>query len=402
MPSCLRAINYYSDQKITGRLNFQSPPHTQWSIYYRLGRIAWATSSIHPHRRFLRHLYHSVHNQIPFKDINLSVTSLEDPWEYQIINAVSQQQRLSQEQVFSLVEGAVKEILFALIQQAATEQLNIKYELYNFFSPKLILLNTDQCLEHVNREWSAWYSKGLNEFSPNLAPIIKQEQKLREQTSDKVYQNLRSLVNGKWTLRELAVLMNKDLIAVTKSLLPYYREGIIDLVKVPDWHLSAFPLFNAVKKSQSPSQAEKPLIACIDDSAQIGQLMEQIVTEAGYNFIGIQDPLQALTILMKRQPDLIFLDLIMPVINGYELCAQMRRLSSFKTTPIVILTSHDGIVERVRARISEATGFLSKPIKARNVAAILQKYIPRPQPQQPEREMKKNQASTKSLTQLFS
>ncbi len=211
MPSCLRAINYYSDQKITGRLNFQSPPHTQWSIYYRLGRIAWATSSIHPHRRFLRHLYHSVHNQIPFKDINLSATSLEGPWEYQIITVLSKQQRLSQEQIFSLVEGAVNEILFDLIQQAATEQLNFKYELYNFFSPTLILLNTDQCLEQVKREWSAWNAQGLSQFSPNLAPIIRQEQKLREQTSEKVYKNLRTLVNGKRTLRELAVLMKKDL-----------------------------------------------------------------------------------------------------------------------------------------------------------------------------------------------
>ena len=402
MQSCLRAIKYYSDQKITGRLNFQSPSNQKWSIYYRLGRIAWAASSINPNRRLLRHLYHSVHNKIALKDINLSQTELEEPWEYQIITVLSKQQRLSQEQIFSLVEGAVNEILFDLIQQAATEQLNFKYELYNFFSPTLILLNTDQCLEQVKREWSAWHAQGLSEFSPNLAPIISQEQKLKEQTSKKVYKNLKTLVNGKRTLRELAVLMKKDLIPLTKSLIPYYYQGIIDLVKVPDWHLSAFPLFNAVLESQSPSKPEKPLIACIDDSAQICQVMQQIVTEAGYKFIGIQDPLQALTILMRRKPDLIFLDLIMPVINGYELCSQMRRISSFKKTPIIILTSHDGIVERVRARISEATGFLSKPIKPRHVTAILQKHIPAPKQNQSEREMRKHQASTNSLTQPFS
>ncbi|MDJ0715198.1 MAG: response regulator [Prochloraceae cyanobacterium] len=371
---CLRAIKYYSDQKITGRLHFQNLSNQKWNIYYRLGRITWASSTINPNRRLLRHLYQIVNDKIELKDINLPSTKSED-WEYQIITILSKQQKLTQEDIFSLVEGTVSEILFDLIQQAITEKLNYKYQLQNFFSPALVLLDTENCLEQVKREWLTWHSKGLSKFSPNLAPIIKQPQELQEQTSTKVYKNLVAIVDGKRTLRELAALMKKDLILLTKSLIPYYEKGLIDLIKVSDWQLSGSPSFSASGESQS-QKSDLALIACIDDSMQTCQVMEHIITEAGYNFMSIQDPVKALTSLIKRKPDLIFLDLIMPVINGYELCAQIRRIPQFKNIPVVILTSHDGIIERVRAKISYATSFMSKPVKAENVRALLVKHLP--------------------------
>jgi chemotaxis family two-component system response regulator PixG len=104
--------------------------------------------------------------------------------------------------------------------------------------------------------------------------------------------------------------------------------------------------------------------------------MELILTKAGYQFLGIQDSVQVLPALLEHKPDLIFLDLVMPVANGYEVCSQIRRISLFKNTPVVILTGNDGIVDRVRAKMVGSTDFLGKPIEAERVLAVLRKYLP--------------------------
>jgi chemotaxis family two-component system response regulator PixG len=84
---------------------------------------------------------------------------------------------------------------------------------------------------------------------------------------------------------------------------------------------------------------------------------------------------QALPLLLEHKPDLIFLDLVMPITNGYEICSQIRRISVFQDTPVIILTSNDGIVDRVRAKMVGSSGFLAKPIGREKVLTILHKYL---------------------------
>jgi chemotaxis family two-component system response regulator PixG len=103
--------------------------------------------------------------------------------------------------------------------------------------------------------------------------------------------------------------------------------------------------------------------------------MSKILTESGYRCINIQDALQTLPILLEHKPDLIFLDLVMPIANGYEICAQIRRISAFKDTPVIILTSNDGILDRVRAKIVGSSGFLAKPITSEKVLNALKTHL---------------------------
>jgi len=104
--------------------------------------------------------------------------------------------------------------------------------------------------------------------------------------------------------------------------------------------------------------------------------MSHILTQAGYGFLNIQDPVKALPLLLEHKPNLIFLDLVMPIANGYEICSQIRRISAFKDTPVIILTSNDGIVDRVRAKLVGSSGFLAKPINSEKVLTTLQRYLP--------------------------
>jgi two-component system, chemotaxis family, response regulator PixG len=92
----------------------------------------------------------------------------------------------------------------------------------------------------------------------------------------------------------------------------------------------------------------------------------------------ILNPLQGISILLDRKPDLLFLDLIMPNTNGYELCTFLRKTSAFQDTPIVILTGNDGVVDRVRAKLTGASEFLSKPPESARVLQVIEKYLGAP------------------------
>ncbi|HLO87164.1 MAG TPA: response regulator, partial [Nostocaceae cyanobacterium] len=112
-----------------------------------------------------------------------------------------------------------------------------------------------------------------------------------------------------------------------------------------------------------------------DDSPLVCQMLEEILTSHGLRFIKIQDAVQALPTLIQDKPDLIFLDLVMPIASGYEICTQLRRISTFANTPVIILTGSDGLLDRVRAKVVGSTDFISKPIVAERVISIVRKYL---------------------------
>lgn len=103
--------------------------------------------------------------------------------------------------------------------------------------------------------------------------------------------------------------------------------------------------------------------------------MIHLLQPLGYEVTTITNPLRAIATLLNSKPDLIFLDLVMPETNGYELCTLLRKTSALQDVPIVILTSHDGIVDRMRARLSGASGFLSKPLDAQRLEEWISKFL---------------------------
>ena len=234
-------------------------------------------------------------------------------------------------------------------------------------------------LDTARENWRQWEAANLATISPNLAPTITHPEQLKEQgyINENIYKVFTTFINGKHTLLDLSVKMDQNILLLIKSLIPYIRKGIIKLIEVPDLSITL-----AEKKSSTlPSipnklrEKNRPLIIGIDDSPQVCKILEKILTDAGYRFIGIQDSIQALGSLIENQPDLIFLDLIMPVANGYELCSQIRRVSLLAKTPVIILTGSDGLVDRVRAKMVGATNFMSKPINKGKLLAIVEKYI---------------------------
>ena len=368
-------LTVLKQERFSGQFLLKGPGNQEWFIYLFLGRILYATGGNHPVRRWLRQLKINC-PQVDLHQLKLSAilsnsSATSECWESQLLYAGVEQQQITREQAGKMIAAIVAEVLFDITQAI---QVNYYIKAENSSLPQLVLLDPGQLLTEVQLIWESWQKAKIADRSPNKALVINQPEQLQQQVSPAVYQNLTKLLDGQRTLRDLAVVMNRDVKDVTCSLLPYIQAGLVELINIPDL---ATPI---AAKSTTPPPAtatttKGPLIACVDDSPLVCQSLEQVLTSSGYQFVAIQDSLRAIAGLLTRKPDLIFLDLVMPNTNGYEICSQLRKVSAFRTTPIIILTGNDGIIDRVRAKIVGASDFLSKPVDAETVLSITSKHL---------------------------
>lgn len=225
----------------------------------------------------------------------------------------------------------------------------------------------------MQESWKNWSEAGLTNISPNLAPTVRKPDQLHKQVSSAVYKNFLTLINGKYTLWDLAVKMKQSVLKVTHSLLPYISKGTVELVEVFDLPLRVVEVNNK-SLIQKITTDNSPLIAYVNNNPSVSQTLEDIIISNGFRFINVQDSIHALSILIEHRPNLIFLNLVSPVTSGYEICAQLRRVSLFANTPIVILTDSDNLLGRVRAKVVGSTDLLAKPVSPEKVMAIVRKY----------------------------
>ncbi len=384
-----------SQKKFTGRLKVAGRTQ-EWSLFFCLGRLVWATGGLYSNRRFYR-LWHQFCPGVSLTSIKLRDDDFVVCYNYQIMAVLSIRKKLTPQQKSDMVLEAIKEVIFEIFQAEKKENLNYNYDVDGAIDTSLTLMSAlvraEQVLPLVELLWSDWQKSGLATISPNFVPVITKLDELKKVTSPKVYQTLVKAIDGEKTLRDLAVLIKQDLLKLTLYLIPYIRKGIINLRLLPDKEkpeiANKFTSNDSKQRDKETVEkatvtaATKGTIVCVDDSPQICQQMQKIIEEAGYKFIGIQDSIKALQTLIETRPSLIFLDLVMPIANGYEICTQIRRVSWLKETPIIILTGNDGIVDRVHAKMVGSSDFLAKPVNAEQVLAAINKYLelPAPKPQ---------------------
>jgi chemotaxis family two-component system response regulator PixG len=380
-PEMTISNNIFNEFKIctqlqyNGHLNIKSPKGNQWVFYYRLGRIVWATGGTHPFRRWRRQMaQYCPHIDVDKLQLRRQDISM-DYWDYRLLEILYKKQKIQREQIHAIVENTIAELLFDLAQKTDFVSVSCDRKQEVILETPMSFTSADLSMKQMQDSWKTWSEAGLANFSPDLAPVIRKPEQLQEHVSPSVYKNFVSLINGKSTLRDLAAKMKQSIVPVTRSLLPYILKGIIELVEVPDLPLSVTELKSQPIATQS-QKSTAPLVACVDDSPQVCKILEEIIISNGLRFVKIQDAVQALPTLIQDKPDLIFLDLIMPIANGYEICTQLRRISAFADTPIIILTGNDGLLDRVRAKVVGSTDFLTKPITEDKLMSVVRKYLP--------------------------
>jgi len=302
------------------------------------------------------------------------VQSLTGCWEYELLRLWVETKQISREQASQIITGIVCEILFDVTQAS---QVIFLTEPNTPLKHQLVFLDTRKLVGEVEKKWLGWQKAKVADRLPNQAPVIKNLEKLRQQTSPASYQALVRLLNGSFTLRDIAINRKRDIVDIITLLLSYIQSGVVELHDIHDLPIPIPNLPQAIAKPPviDTSNPNTPLIACVDDSPAVCQAMEKILSSAKYRFVAIQNPLRAIATLLARKPDLIFLDLVMPDTNGYEICAQLRKITSFRNTPIIILTGNDGVIDRVRAKVVGSSDFLAKPVDAETVLSVTYRHL---------------------------
>lgn len=378
----IRFLKGLGPLQFSGQLVCSDLTGHKWIFYLSQGQIIYATGGVHPVRRWRRNLVRYCRYIPTYRLAWQSGLALVDNsaltfgWEYALLNLWVSQQKISRDQALAVIRSTITEILFDLMQVA-----DVTTQIYThpLVAPAQDLINVQAAIDAAEQRYLDWKNARLKACSPNQAPLIKQLEKFQRQSSAQVYQKLSRLLNGQNTLYDLATEMQHDVVNVASSLRLYLELGWIELINIADLPAPAYrrslPESIAPVTTTPSLPPPKALIACVDDSSLVRHTMEELLTSAGYQFVGIDDAVRAIGVLLARKPDVIFLDLMMPHVNGYELCEQLRKLSCFHQTPIVILTSSDGFANRLRSKIVNASDFLSKPLNAEAVLTVINKHL---------------------------
>ncbi len=115
-------------------------------------------------------------------------------------------------------------------------------------------------------------------------------------------------------------------------------------------------------------------VMVIDDSKTIRRSAESLLKKEGMTVITACDGFEALAMIADRQPDIIFVDVMMPRLDGYQTCALIKHNPSYRATPVIMLSSKDGLFDRARGRIVGSEQYLTKPFTREELLGAIQSH----------------------------
>ncbi|NES21612.1 MAG: response regulator [Symploca sp. SIO3E6] len=334
----LSLLAQLSSRQANGCLQVSSGS-VMWSIYLEQGKLLYASDSVDPFERLDRHL-HRLSRQIPtlvsairtqvrqIFESNLENNSSQNP-DYQAICWLVHQEYLNSSQAATLVEAIAEEVIEAFLGvREGSYQLidpNSVEELPKFCRLELRTL-VERCYEQLCRKQSAEATSVTAQASGQNGASPKPQTNSNQLTTNPPSS----------TANNLKVLGKQE------------QE-------------------NTDKKTYS--------IACIDDSTTVLNAINSFLEDQSFSVIMINDPVKALMQVVRMKPDLILLDVEMPNLDGYELCSLLRKHPLFKTTPIVMVTGNTGFIDRAKAKLVKASGYLTKPFNQSELLKMVFKHL---------------------------
>jgi twitching motility two-component system response regulator PilG len=327
----------FTSRQASGHLHVTSQVSSgpaSWFIFLEAGKLTFASNSVNPFERLDRHL-NQLSEKVPMlvSGIRQQVRQLFEPTQeivtdvpadYQAIQWLVEQQYLNPAYAKMLIAELAKEVIESLLRVTEGN--------YKFIQKDDIVGFPSIC-------------------QLELRPLVEAcQMQLRRQIAN------RTLFNP-----------NQPPVA------PPVPETADNRLEPAD---SANP---EVPPAQSSNQSSKLkghyTIACIDDSPTVLQAIHSFLDDANCSIVMINDPLKALMQVVRCKPDLVLLDVGMPSLDGYELCSLLRRHSNFKHTPIVMVTGHTGFIDRAKAKLVGASGYLTKPFTRPELLKMVFKFL---------------------------
>ncbi|MFS0514139.1 response regulator [Nostoc sp. UIC 10607] len=126
---------------------------------------------------------------------------------------------------------------------------------------------------------------------------------------------------------------------------------------------------------QPPVNKKIYTIFCIDDSPTVLNTIKSYLDDQTFSVVGVTDSLKALMQIVCTKPDIILLDISMPNLDGYELCSLLRKHSHFKNTPVIMVSEKVGFLDRAKAKMVRASGYLTKPFTQGDLLKVIFQHI---------------------------
>lgn len=121
---------------------------------------------------------------------------------------------------------------------------------------------------------------------------------------------------------------------------------------------------------------DQAVIMIVDDSKTIRKTAETLLTRAGFKVVTAEDGFEALAKISEHNPELIFVDIMMPRLDGYQTCALIKNNEHFRATPVVMLSSKDGLFDKAKGRIVGSDDYVTKPFSKNEILEVVQRYLP--------------------------
>jgi twitching motility two-component system response regulator PilG len=119
-------------------------------------------------------------------------------------------------------------------------------------------------------------------------------------------------------------------------------------------------------------------VLVIDDSNTIRRSAELFLRQGGFEVILAEDGFDALAKINDHQPHVIFVDIMMPRLDGYQTCALIKQNPELKSTPVIMLSSKDGVFDRARGRLAGSDRYLTKPFTQEALVEVVNQYVKNP------------------------
>lgn len=127
--------------------------------------------------------------------------------------------------------------------------------------------------------------------------------------------------------------------------------------------------------SENESEFSGLKVMVIDDSNTIRRTAETLLTKAGCDVLTADNGFEALPVISAHHPDILFIDIMMPRLDGYQTCALVKNNAKFRDIPVVMLSSKDGLFDRAKGRVVGAEQYLTKPFTRDDLLGAIRKHL---------------------------
>jgi len=296
-----------------------------------------------------------------------------------MINWLSQKQTVNGEQVSTLAQRITKEAIEPLFWLTS---FNSNWEEINPETPYIAIsspLNLSNLIQEYSDRVQSWQPLLDQISSPYQRPYFFKTPSKENDINPKLLK-ISKLMRG-FSIHQLASLIKQDELKLAQMLYPHIKSGDIFLRK-PENHFENLPVIPklasspTVTNNNSDQKKTKQIkIACVDDSPTILREMERLLGDEDYELTKISNPVEAASTLFRVKPDLVLMDISMPEINGYKLCSLLRNSNALSQVPIVMVTSRTGMIDKVRAKASGATSYLTKPFTKESLLEVIKNCL---------------------------